>query len=413
MKFETIIIGGGLAGLTAAIRLAEQGRKVGLVTAGRSALHFHSGSFGLLGFDDKHQAVESIADALPTLPADHPYRKIGLDNLINKAEVAADLLRRAGTMTDGTASANHTRISPLGVLRPSWLTLKPLATLEDLRALPGRKLAIVAIAGFLDFYPRFIAATLESEGFKCEIFTVDTPDLKALRSSESEMRAADIARIMNGEAVDRLCSAVNTAIAGSDADAVLMPAIADFDKECLRMRGQIDRPAFYLPTMGVSVPGIAIFVRMMRHFTSLGGRLFNGHTVVAAEYDGDRLVSVTTDRLEDDPLRADDFILASGNFFSRGLVATPEAVVEPALALDTVSPAADARWTADIFESQPLFAAGVATDGEFRAIRGGKPLKNVYAIGSILSGADAAREDSGSGIAMLTAIAVADKIINK
>ena len=217
---------------------------------------------------------------------------------------------------------------------------------------------------------------------------------------------------MTDETVERLAIAINDTIAGTEADAVLLPAVADFDKMCLHMRGQINRPALYLPTMGVSVPGIAIFIRMMRHFISLGGRLFNGHTVVESEFDGDRLLSITTDRLEDDPILADDFILASGSFFSRGLVATPDNVVEPALGVDTIAPDANARYTSDIFEPQPLFAAGVATDASFRALKDGKSVSNLYAVGSILSGADAVGEDSGSGIAMLTAIAVADKIIN-
>ena len=43
MKFDTVIIGAGLAGVTAAIRLAEEGSRVGLVSAGRSSMHFHSG----------------------------------------------------------------------------------------------------------------------------------------------------------------------------------------------------------------------------------------------------------------------------------------------------------------------------------------------------------------------------------
>lgn len=412
MKFETIIIGGGLAGITSAIRLAEQGKKVGLITTGRSALHLHSGSFGLLGFGQNHEVAPDVASALETLPENHPYRKIGLNRITPLAGEAADMLRRAGVSTDGTAAANHTRISPLGILRPAWLTIAPLATLEKLRALPGRRIAIVGLAGFLDFYPRFISASLQNEGFECELLTVDTPDLKNLRCSESEMRAANIARILTGEAVDRLAAAVNDALSSSQADAVLIPAIADFDKECLRLRRLIDRPTFYVPTMGVSVAGIAIYARLMHHFVSLGGRLFNGHKVIDAQFAEDRLVAVNTDLLGEDALYADNFVLASGSFFSRGLIASPNKVTEPALGLDTVSPAADSRYAADLFEPQPLFGAGVVTDSDFRALREGNVITNLYIAGAILPGADAVNEDSGSGIAMLTALTVADKILN-
>lgn len=49
MRYDTIIIGGGLSGLTAGITLAKAGQKVCIVSAGQSSLHFHSGSFDLWG----------------------------------------------------------------------------------------------------------------------------------------------------------------------------------------------------------------------------------------------------------------------------------------------------------------------------------------------------------------------------
>ena len=48
MNFDTIIIGGGLSGLTAGIELQKRGQKTLMISSGPSALHFFSGSFEFL-----------------------------------------------------------------------------------------------------------------------------------------------------------------------------------------------------------------------------------------------------------------------------------------------------------------------------------------------------------------------------
>ena len=76
MKFDDIIIGGGLSGLTAAISLSQAGHDVAVVSAGQSTLHFSGGSLDLLGCDSNGNAVENPLEAIAAVSDSHPYKKV-------------------------------------------------------------------------------------------------------------------------------------------------------------------------------------------------------------------------------------------------------------------------------------------------------------------------------------------------
>jgi glycerol-3-phosphate dehydrogenase subunit B len=117
MKFDTIIIGGGLCGLTAGIELSRKGQKCLIVSSGQSALHFFSGSFELCSLsDDPFQAIAGM-------PEGHPYSKIGLENVKTLSAGLKSFFKEAGVNFKGVKDANHWRITPLGVLKRAWLTM--------------------------------------------------------------------------------------------------------------------------------------------------------------------------------------------------------------------------------------------------------------------------------------------------
>ena len=68
MKFDTIIIGGGLAGLVCGLRLQKNGQKCAVVAAGQNAMHFFSGGFGLLSRLDDGLTAEVCRRAAQSHP---------------------------------------------------------------------------------------------------------------------------------------------------------------------------------------------------------------------------------------------------------------------------------------------------------------------------------------------------------
>ena len=112
-SFDTLIIGGGLSGLTCGVALAKTGRRVAIVSAAPSALQLNGGAMELLGYVDGQEVAHPL-EAIASLPQEHPYQKVGADRCGALADEAKQLLADTGIYTTGTATQNHWRITPLG-----------------------------------------------------------------------------------------------------------------------------------------------------------------------------------------------------------------------------------------------------------------------------------------------------------
>ncbi len=167
----------------------------------------------------------------------------------------------------------------------------------------------------------------------------------------------------------------------------------------------------FVGTMPPSVPGIRTQMQLKKAFESDGGTILMGDSVVSAKIDGGKVVSLKTKNLGDHDLFADTFILATGGYFSKGITATPEKVFEPLFGLDVRFSEGRSSWyDPDFYSPQAFMDFGVATDGSFKALKDGEPIGNLYAIGSVLGGSGALKLGCGAGVAILSALAVADSI---
>ena len=107
MRFDTIIIGGGLSGLTCGIALAERGQRCAIVSTGQSALHFCSGSFDFLGYVNGFDVETPATTLAKVIPAGHPYARIGADSAIAIARTVPDFFSRMGVKVNGSIERNH------------------------------------------------------------------------------------------------------------------------------------------------------------------------------------------------------------------------------------------------------------------------------------------------------------------
>ena len=303
----------------------------------------------------------------------------------------------------------------MGTLKSTWLTLENLLISENEKCLPIRHPGIFNVTGFLDFYTQFITDEFLKLGTKCSIHSVNFPALENLRKNPTEMRSVNIARIFDKqENIQELVQILKAE--SEDCDSIILPAITGLNREDVvgYLRKEIDKPIYLLPTLPPSVPGIHTQQKLRSVFQQNGGIYMLGDTVLRAEIKGNRISQIYSSNHGDIPFIGQNFILATGSYFSQGLIASTEKIYEPIFDLDvTYAPNRTQWYNSDVFESQPYQSFGIKTDNTFRCMREGKILENLYATGAILEGFNPLKEGCGAGVSILSAMYIAEQILSK
>ncbi|MCD7977892.1 MAG: glycerol-3-phosphate dehydrogenase subunit GlpB [Tannerellaceae bacterium] len=418
MKFDTVIIGGGLSGLISGIYLSQHGQRCVIVSSGQSALHFSSGSFDLLNRlpdgETVNQPVTAIDKLLEQAPT-HPYAKLGKEKFEVLARQAEQFFRNVDIPVYGDAEKNHYRITPMGMMRPTWLTATDFAISYEEHQLPWKKVALVNVAGFLDFYPAFLVDEFRKMGTVCEIRTFDLPKLGKRRQNPTELRSIHVARILDKMSNRNLLIASLREMS-EGCDAIILPACIGLEQKDIVpfLAEKVEKPVLLLPTLPPSTVGIRIQRSLHRSFLNLGGTYMLGDNIQSGSLKEGKIREVYSQNHQDISLSGKNFILATGNYFSQGIIASKDKIYEPVFDLD-VSYASDRQqwYDADLFKKQGYQEFGVATNPDFQGRYKGETIENLYVAGAILEGFNPVHQGCGGGVSLLSALHISNHILNK
>ena len=412
---DAIVVGCGLAGLTAGVRLAEAGARVLVLAKGVGATHLAPGTIDVLGrLGDER--VERPHEALPGLGDAHPYARVGADRVAAAVEwftarIAGGSL--APYAYTGSVRENVLLPTAVGVARPSAVVPETMAA-GDLRS--GDPVVAVGFRGLKDFHPALLADMLARAGVRARAIELDlVPEGRADVNALGYARAFDDPAF-RGQVVGQLVGRRLSADERIAFPAVL--GIADPHGAWSGLESALGRRVFEVPTLPPSVPGMRVFAVLREALRRAGGSLRLNNVVVGAERAGDRVRALRVRvGLREERHAADWVVLATGGFASGGLALDSRwAAHEVALGLDVagVPAAGEPRFTSGYFDEQPMNGAGVAVDDELRPVgaAGARVLDNVLVVGATIAGATPWKEKSGDGISLATGHRAAELILS-
>lgn len=304
----------------------------------------------------------------------------------------------------------------MGGLKPAWLTLAGYVRSEASDALPWRKAVLFNAEGFLDFYTQFLAEGFRRMGTECSGAHVQHA---GARNDPQQSQRDGVRPISPASSTGRR---ISTSWPGSCGARRAMPkrcccpAVLGIDRRdaAAQLERQAGRPVAMVATLPPSVPGLQAQLQLRRYFQQSGGVYMLGDTAVRYEAEGGRITALYTADHGDIAFEADSYVLATGSYFSQGLVAGMDGVREPLFGLDVACAADRGAWyDRDLFAAQPFELFGVKCDERLRGLRDGRAVENLYAIGAGLAGFNPVKEGCGAGVSMLTALAAAERILNE
>ncbi len=419
IECDLAVIGRGMAGMAATLFAANRG--ISTVQVGMTGeIIFASGCLDLLAFsspeteappDDLWAAVERLSKETP----EHPYARLKRAKIEMAFEEIVSFLNAQGLTYINTSGQNAEMITPLGTVKQTYYA--PESMWEGIKALREKApCLLVDFYGLSDFSATQMAATLTDVWPNIRSARVSFPGNNENRELIPGDIMAETMELSKNRA--ELAQAITPLV--GDARVVGVPAIMGMNgtREILSdIQNQIGVPVFEIPTFPVSVPGLRLNETFAHGLLEKGVKRLLQTRVLRADPSNDGTFVLYMGRSKPEmTLHARGVILATGRFWSRGLVADRNGIREPLFNLPVHQPEKRDQWHQERFldlRGHPVNRAGVETDALFRPLgEFGEPdFERLFAVGAILAHQDWKRMKCGAGLAISSAYAAVNAFL--
>ncbi len=428
--YDAIVIGAGMAGLTAARKIAEVGKKVAVLSRGLGTTNMSTGAIDLLGYTQNKlvsNPEDEIRSFVRTSPR-HPYAILGNGDDKKALEILKDSIQEFLKITKmayvGDTTRNVVLSNYFGTYRPSCiipLTMKNGNLLE----FTDTKLMVVGIRGYAEFNAKFFAKSLHhtvNSFFRQNTLKEVVPKEIAIPSlgKDKEITSIEIAEALDTEyAFSRFLEQLKKSIIDIDVEIVVIPAILGYKNWVQNhtiLEKELGVPVFECLSLPPSVPGQRLQQILENAASDVGVEIHRGIQVLSAHIENNECKTLETIAdIYRQTFEADVYVLASGSFIAEGLYFDGKKIYEPIFNLPVHSPNRN-NFSERRLESGKhsiAFAGIQVTETMKPIIEKGDEITNLFAAGSILANYDYISEKSGLGVALTTGYRAGMNAINK
>lgn len=400
---DLLIIGGGIAGLTAACRAAEQNQKVQILTYGVGTYSIGGGTIDVLGYDAQGKPFDTPLQGLTQVAPVHPYAKIGADAVREALAWLKKITEQTNYAYTGDLDSMQWVPTAAGTFKPTCLVPPTMCTASLRQA---KKVIVLGFAHFKDFYPKLVADNLQKIYGRRK--TVEAISLSIDAIHKNTLTALDIARWLDTE--EGIAAFIRQAQPLIPVGAaVILPPVLGTRADC-GVLNKLEQALKVNFTETASLPPSVAGLRLGNLLSQYAKRL--GVTFIEnTKISGANLVNAQCESVYSEngnrrrTYAAETFILATGGLYGGGLLANGEGVTEPIFQLPVQTPPDVLAWSNDQLlaaQAQPFAQFGIAVNGRLEPvdIAGKTLLTNVKIIGRNLQGYDFSFEKSGNGVAV-------------